>query len=62
VKKPRGPRTRQLHEQQDAELARLHRVCRELAIEDAERERVMNEEINVLLRQASQEERPVWRR
>jgi hypothetical protein len=57
VKKPRGPRTRQLHEQQDAELARLHRVCRELAIEDAERERQLHESITALLRPAREEAR-----
>jgi hypothetical protein len=57
VKKPRGPRTRQLHEQQDAELARLHRVCRELAIEEAARIEAENIAITALLRPHREEAR-----
>jgi hypothetical protein len=61
MKKPREKNTRDKHERRNAEYEKLHRICAEAAVEERERERVLHDEINVLLRQASQEERPVWR-
>jgi hypothetical protein len=57
MKKPHGPRTRSMHEQKDRELERLHRVCRELAIEEAARIEAENIAITALLRPAREEAR-----
>lgn len=62
MKKPMGPITRRKHEARNSELERLHRLCREAAIEEAAKDRERDNEINALLAAAQEDVRPVWRR
>jgi len=55
MRKPMGPITRRKHEARNSELERLHRLCREAAIEEAAKDKQLNDEISAVLRIAREE-------